>query len=309
MVFWVRIDLSSKLDLFRLFCLGSQTIDAALWNETYPKGQIVRLVDLDIYSVGQTTRSLAIIVIYDIRGFNISQTRVFCDRLASEYSVYVVMPDFFRGTAAPTNGSLAAWLAGVGNWSQVSTDLKNVANWINRSSSTNEIGLVGFCWGGLQVVRACSNLSTMFFTGISIHGSSLTATEVSQLQKPMLFIAAGNDPPLQPNISSVIEQSNINISTECEYKTYSNMTHGFVAAGANYSNPANVAAIDDVHLTVRNYLDKMRTSMLTSTDGTTLTLTSFVLFNGCFPILSYPFVLPFIAFSSFVLFLSPCELF
>jgi dienelactone hydrolase len=219
---------------------------------------------LDIYSVGRTTGSLAIIVIYDIRGFNISQTRVFCDRLASEYSVYVVMPDFFRGTAAPTNGSLAAWLAGVGNWSQVSTDLKNVADWVYRSSSTNEIGLVGFCWGGLQVVRACSNLSTIFFTGISIHGSSLTADNIKHLQKPMLFIAAGNDPPLEPNVSSVIEQSNIDISKQCEYKTYSNMTHGFVAAGANYSNPANVVAIDDVHLTVRNYLDKMKKNISVS---------------------------------------------
>jgi dienelactone hydrolase len=174
------------------------------------------------------------------------------------------MPDFFRGTAAPTHGNRSAWLNSVNNWSKVSNDLKNVANWLNKSSSTKQIGLVGFCWGGLQVVRACSNLSTMFFTGISIHGSSLTAIEVSQLQKPMLFIAAGNDPPLQPNVSSVIEQSNIDISKQCEYKTYSNMTHGFVAAGANYSNPANVAAIDDVHLTVKNYLDKMKKNISVS---------------------------------------------
>jgi len=76
-------------------------------------------------------------------------------------------------------------------------------------------------------------------------------------KKPMLFIAAGNDPPLQPNISSAIEQSNKNISEQCEYKTYENMKHGFVSAGANYSDPANVAAINDVHLTVVNYLNKI----------------------------------------------------
>jgi dienelactone hydrolase len=220
--------------------------------------------DFDVYSVGQSARRLSIIVIYDIRGFNISQTRVFCDRLAYQYSAHVVMPDFFRGTAAPTDGSLVTWIDGVSDWSKVSVDLINVANWLRNSYSANQIGLVGFCWGGLQVVRACSNLSTIFFTGISIHGSSITVNEVSQLKQPILFIAAGNDPALQPNISNAIEQSNMNISKQCEYKTYSNMRHGFVAAGANYSNPDNVIAIDDVHLTVRNYLDKITSNVALS---------------------------------------------
>jgi dienelactone hydrolase len=236
--------------------LVDQRVDSALWNETYPKGQVVRPGDFDIYSVGSSSKDLAMIVIYDIRGFNISQTRVFCDRLASEYSVQVVMPDFFRGTVAPTNG-MPAWLAGVGNWSKVSSDLISVANWLRNSPSIKQIGLVGFCWGGLQVVRACSNLSDLFSTGISIHGSSITVTEVEQLKKPMLFIASGTDPQLQPTISDAIERANPNISKQCEYKTYPNVTHGFAAAGANYSNPVNVEAIDDVHLTVRNYLDKV----------------------------------------------------
>ncbi|CAF1366435.1 unnamed protein product [Adineta steineri] len=247
------------LSIILIFTLVSidQTINALSWDETYPKGQVIPVNDFNVYSVGKSARNLSIIVIYDIYGFNISQTRVFCDRLASEYSVHVVMPDLFRGTAAPATGNRTVWMAGVNNWTKISTDLQNVADWLHKSFSTNKIGLIGFCWGGLQVVRACSNLSSLFFTGVSIHGSSLTPFEVSQLQKPMLFIAAGNDPALQPNISNAIEQSNTKISQQCEYKTYSDMRHGFVAAGANYSNPDNVRAIDDVQLTVRNYLDKI----------------------------------------------------
>ena len=212
--------------------------------------------DFDIYSVGKSDSGLSIIVIYDIRGFNITQTRVFCDRLASQYSVNVVMPDFFRGTVAPAV-NMSGWIADVSNWTKVSSDLRTTADWLQKTYSTNKIGLVGFCWGGLQAVRACSNLSTLFSTGISIHGSGVTPTVVSQLKQPMLFIAARNDPALQPNVSDAIEQANPIISKQCEYKTYINMTHGFVSAGANYSNPDNVAAIDDVHLTVRNYLDKI----------------------------------------------------
>ncbi len=245
--------------------LANQRVGASLWNETYPKGEVIRLPnDFDIYSVGNSTHNLSMIVIYDIFGFNTSQTRVFCDRLASEYSVHVVMPDFFRGTVAPTGTNRSEWLARVGNWSKVSNELITVADWIHTSSPTDQIGLIGFCWGGLQVVRACSNLSTIFITGVSIHGSQITVNEVKQLKQPMLFMAASNDPPLHPNISGTIEQSNRNISKQCEYKTYPKVNHGFAAAGANYSNPDNVEAIDDVHVTLRNYFNKITNNISVS---------------------------------------------
>lgn len=220
---------------------------------------MVRVSDLDVYSVGSPNSNLSIIVIYDIRGFNISQTRVFCDRLAAEYGAHVVMPDFYRGTVAPADFTLLGpWLAVVGDWSKVSRDLRVVSDWLRTNYSSDQVGLIGFCWGGLQVVRACSNLSALFFTGVSIHGSSLTPDEVRPLQRPILFIAASNDPALQPNLSSVIEESNPGLSSQFQYKTYPTVRHGFVSAGANYSSNENVEAIDDVHLTVRSFLDRRR---------------------------------------------------
>ncbi|CAF1487133.1 unnamed protein product, partial [Adineta steineri] len=97
-----------------------------------------------------------------------------------------------------------------------------------------------------------------FFTGISIHGAWLTEEEVNNLQQPVFFIAAGDDPPLQPNISAVIEQStSARVSSQCQYETYSSMTHGFVSMGANYSDPYNVEAIDKVHTSVKMFLDKI----------------------------------------------------
>ena len=169
------------------------------------------------------------------------------------------MPDFFRGAVAPADfNALTPWLAVFGNWPNVSRDLRVVSDWLRTSYASDQIGLIGFCWGGLQVVRAGSNLSALFFAGVSIHGSSLTPDEVRPLQRPILFIAASNDPALQPNLSSVIEQSNPSLSSQFEYKTYQTMRHGFVSAGANYSSIENVRAIDDVHQTVRSFLDRQR---------------------------------------------------
>lgn len=265
--------------IYTNFSIGYQRLNALSWNDTYPKGVVVRLGDFDVYSVGPSTSDAAIVVLYDINGFNTSQTRVFCDRLASNYSIQVVMPDVFRGTARPATGDFGPWLSTVNNWTRISADLTNVANWLRNSYSKKYIGLTGFCWGGLQVVRACSNLSNLFTTGISIHGSSLSPSEVRQINKPMLFIAAVNDAALHPNISDAIAEAKPQLSQQCEYKTYNDSRHGFVAGGANYSNPENVRAIDDVHLTVNNYLNKTLRNMSISLEQNLSFLIFFIIFS------------------------------
>ncbi|CAF1342211.1 unnamed protein product [Adineta ricciae] len=119
---------------------------------------------------------------------------------------------------------------------------------------------IGFCWGGLRVMKACGNgnnnswSETPYFTGISIHGSQLNIFDAKVLQVPMLFIRAGNDPSFD-NITSILNQKSF--GSQCEYKVYENMKHGFVSAGANYSNSENVIAIDDVHHRVRTYFDNL----------------------------------------------------
>ncbi|CAF1660630.1 unnamed protein product [Adineta ricciae] len=109
-------------------------------------------------------------------------------------------------------------------------------------------------------MKACGNgnnnswSETPYFTGISIHGSQLNIFDAKVLQVPMLFIRAGNDPSFD-NITSILNQKSF--GSQCEYKVYENMKHGFVSAGANYSNSENVIAIDDVHHRVRTYFDNL----------------------------------------------------
>jgi dienelactone hydrolase len=93
------------------------------------------------------------------------------------------------------------------------------------------------------------------------------------VQAPMLFIRAGND-PLFDNMTAVLNQKSF--GSECEYKVYQNMTHVFVSTGANYSNSENVAAIDDVHQTVRAFLSKILNRSSTSIKASSITIAFFV---------------------------------
>ncbi|CAF1523789.1 unnamed protein product, partial [Didymodactylos carnosus] len=172
----------------------------------YPKGYVHSINDLNVYDVGSNySNSTAIVVVYDIRGFNISQTRIFCDRLSFEYKARVCMPDVFRGTAAPENTSeLQAWMAKVGNWSQIEKDLRTVNDQLKKDGA-KKLAILGFCFGGLQVLRACGQLSNDYSAGISIHGSSLTVGEAENVLRPMMLLAAGNDPPLT-DIATVLNK-------------------------------------------------------------------------------------------------------
>ncbi|UJR24887.1 hypothetical protein I4U23_006255 [Adineta vaga] len=243
-------------------------------NSSYPLGTVHRIgdSDLNVYDVlgdqNSTSKTkVAIIVLYDIRGFNVTNTRLFCERLAYEYKTRVLMPDFFRNQ--PTANA---------TWSRVQQDLVTVNTYLN-SQNYNKLATIGFCWGGLRVMKASGNgnnnswTNTPYFTGISIHGSQLNVPDAEMLQIPMLFIRAGNDPSFD-NITSVLTQKSF--GNQCEYKVYENMRHGFVSAGANYSNPENVDAIDDVHYRVRTYLDKILNSGSVNIEISLLTMIFFI---------------------------------
>ncbi len=162
-------------------------------------------------------------------------------------------------------------------WPRVQQDLVTVNTYLNSQSYT-KLAVIGFCWGGLRVMKACGNgnnntwTNTPYFTGISIHGSGLNVPDAEVLQVPLLFIRAGNDPPFD-SIKVVLDQKSF--GNESEYKVYENMRHGFVSAGANYSDPANVAAINDVHQTIRTYFNKFLDNGSTNVKASSLTIVFF----------------------------------
>jgi dienelactone hydrolase len=64
--------------------------------EYVTKGEVILLGDLPAYVVGSRSASHAVIVGYDIYGFNGGRIRNICDEIAS-HGYLVVLPDYFRG--------------------------------------------------------------------------------------------------------------------------------------------------------------------------------------------------------------------
>ena len=101
--------MNSKFSVDHLLLCLFKNLVVAQNSFSYPLGTVHRVgsSDLNVYDVvgdheNTTNNSVAIIVLYDIRGFNVTNTRLFCERLAYEYKIRVLMPDFFRGTFLKT---------------------------------------------------------------------------------------------------------------------------------------------------------------------------------------------------------------
>ncbi|KAF6772493.1 hypothetical protein AHF37_08471 [Paragonimus kellicotti] len=244
-------------------CCTSGTPTATGGCEKYtPLGTVVHLSTsgphgyLAVPSVTQITNKSAIILVYDIFGFNIVQTRRFADVLAEKTRMRVLMPDFFRGQPwllenfPPKDRShFINWVEQAGSWDIISQDLKRAHEYLltNGLDATASFGIIGFCWGGKQAIRACSgqshaqHLGFSFAAGVSLHGAFLGPDDAEHATVPMLFMPAGDDPAIDP-LKAVLDKKPF--GHQCAYHRFDTETHGFAAARGDWNVPHTRQAIE-----------------------------------------------------------------
>ncbi len=60
------------------------------------------------------------------------------------------------------------------------------------------MGIVGFCWGGKQVMHACSHKELGYLAGVSVHGAWLGPEDAEKINVPVFFMPSGEDPSIEP---------------------------------------------------------------------------------------------------------------
>ncbi|CAF0734505.1 unnamed protein product [Didymodactylos carnosus] len=225
------------------------------------KGKVNKIQGLDVYNVGDEEAALVVIVLCDVFGINIPQTRIFCDRLVKETDVRVFMPDIFRGKPYPVEkfppsdpNEILEHIEKVGSWAIVENDLKMLNTEVRKADEEIRLAIIGFSWAGSVALKACGHFND-YICGISIHGSMLNmhVQDADKVQCPMLFLLASDDSPVD-EIKNVLGKKPF--GNKCLYKTYPNMKHGFVAARADMANEENLQAINDVHKQCKSFLQQ-----------------------------------------------------
>jgi dienelactone hydrolase len=223
------------------------------------KGVVSMLEDLPIYEVG--TGGNAIVMIYDIYGFNSGRTREMCDQFAAA-GYYVILPDFFRG-----NGRLVSTFNMMNYpWVMVKDLLERLVYPHVEKRGIKVFNVVGACYGGAMAFYASQNAKVV--SSVSFHPAAGLVqkpydTFFASLVAPQMIIPSGGE-PAEFKEGGIVQTTLETLSFKGKniVKSYNNMSHGFVPRG-DLAVPEIKTAVDAVMAMAIQFIkdnDPMRAS-------------------------------------------------
>ncbi|XP_053083875.1 carboxymethylenebutenolidase homolog isoform X2 [Pangasianodon hypophthalmus] len=164
----------------------------------------------------------AVIVIQDIFGWQLPNTRYMADMLAS-------------------NG-------------YVEVDV--VLKYLKEQRGAKRIGVVGFCWGGVATHYIALQYPEVK-AGVSVYGIIKEREDSYELKCPTLFIFGENDTVIPLDQVTTLEAKlKDKCTVDFEVKVFPNQTHGFVHRKREDVNPTDRPFIQEAREDMINWLNK-----------------------------------------------------
>lgn len=222
-------------------------------------GQEVQIEHMNGYVVKPTTASeKAIIVIQDIFGWKLPNTRYMADMLASNGYI-AVCPDFFVGKEpwSPSHdwSKFQEWLH-----DKKATNVKNEVDatikFLKDKCGAKQIGVVGFCWGGVAT-HYISLQYPEIKAGVSVYGVIRMMDDSCDLKSPTLFIFGEKDDhiPLD-QVNSMEARLKEECKVDYQVKIFPGQSHGFVHRKREDINSKDRLHIQEARRDMLNWFNK-----------------------------------------------------
>lgn len=177
-----------------------------------------------------------VIVIHENRGLN-DWARLFADKLASE-GFLVIAPDLISNTVEGKErttdfDSPDAAREAIYNLEddQVTADLDAAYEYIaNVPSSTGNVAVVGFCWGGSQTFRYATSNSDITSAHVFYGTAPTDSTTISEISAPVYGYYGGNDNRVNSTVAET-EELMEKMNKTYEYEIYEDAGHAFMRSG------------------------------------------------------------------------------
>ncbi|XP_053268703.1 carboxymethylenebutenolidase homolog [Pleuronectes platessa] len=222
-------------------------------------GQELQIEHIQAYVVKPATASdKAVIVIQDIFGWQLPNTRYMADMLAANGYI-AVCPDFYVGKApwSPSDdwSTFQAWLEDK-KPTNINKEVDAVLRYLKEQCGANHIGVVGFCWGGAATHYLALQYPEVR-AGVSCYGIVKEREDSYELKFPTLFIFAENDYVIPLDQVGVLESK---LKEKCtvdhQVKIFPGQTHGFVHRKREDINPSDKPSIQEARSDMLNWLSK-----------------------------------------------------
>uniref|UniRef100_A0A671MI59 Carboxymethylenebutenolidase homolog n=1 Tax=Sinocyclocheilus anshuiensis TaxID=1608454 RepID=A0A671MI59_9TELE len=211
-------------------------------------GEEVQIEHIKAYVVKPPASEKAIIEIQDIYGWQLPNTRYMADMLSANGYI-AICPDFFVGKEpwSPSHdwSTFQQWLE-----HKKPTDIKKevdvVLTYLKEQCGVKHIGVVGFCWGGVEIKA-----------GVSVYGIVREREDRFDLKSPTLFIFAENNAviPLD-QVTTLWTRLKEKCTADFQVKIFPNQTHGFVHRKREDINPDDKPYIEEARADMINWLIK-----------------------------------------------------
>jgi carboxymethylenebutenolidase len=184
------------------------------------------------------TKAPAIIVIHEIFGLTDWEPKV-ADRLAKEGFV-AILPDLLSSKygITPADPDSGRKLIGQLEPERVTADLNAVYAYVNGlpAVSRDQVGVIGFCWGGGQSFRYATNNPKLRATVVA-YGPAPDTADMKKIQAPVLGIYGENDERINANlplVTAAMQSAGKTFTSE----VYPGTGHGFLKPGRQgYDTP------------------------------------------------------------------------
>jgi carboxymethylenebutenolidase len=184
------------------------------------------------------TKAPAVIVIHEVFGLTDWEPTV-ADRLAKEGFV-AILPDLLSSKhgKSPSNPDDGRKLIGELEPDRVTADLDATYAYVNGLPAVNQdqIGVIGFCWGGGQSFRYATN-NPKLRAAVVAYGPSPEPASMKRIQASVLGIYGENDERINanlPEVTAAMQSAGKTYTSE----VYPGTGHGFLKPGRQgYDTP------------------------------------------------------------------------
>jgi carboxymethylenebutenolidase len=186
------------------------------------------------------TKAPAVIVIHEIFGLTDWEPTV-ADRLAKEGFVAIV-PDLLSSKhgQSPSNPDEGRKLIGELEPERVTADLDAVYHYVNGlpAVAKDQIGTIGFCWGGGQSFRYATNNPNLKAVVVA-YGPAPDTADIKRIKAPVLGVYGEKDERITgslPDVAAKMEAAGKTFT----YDVYLGTGHGFLKPGRQGSDGPQV---------------------------------------------------------------------
>lgn len=184
------------------------------------------------------TKAPAVIVIHEIFGLTDWEQTV-ADRLAKEGYV-AILPDLLSSKhgITPANPDSGRKLIGELEPERLTADLNAVYAYVNGlpAVATDQVGTIGFCWGGGQSFRYATNNPKLRAVVVA-YGPAPEAADMKRIKAPVLGIYGEHDERINanlPDVTAAMQSAGKTFTSE----VYPGTGHGFLKPGRQgYDTP------------------------------------------------------------------------